>query len=161
MATDMHIKVEGIDGEDPDDKHDKWIEVLSFSHGVAQSVSTTSGTGGHTAGRVDFQDFTITKKIDTSTPDLNMHCCNGKHVNKVEFEVCKRVNEEQHVYMKYEMEDVIVSSVSPGGSDGAEVLETVSFAYGKIKWQYTPVDNKGKSGAAVDRTWDIAKNKQA
>ena len=66
--------------------------------------------------------------------------------------------------MKYELEDVIVSSVSPGGAaDGSETkpLETVSFAYGKIKWEYTPIDNTGKAGASVDRTWDLEANKQA
>ena len=50
-------------------------------------------TGGRTGGRADFQNFTITKegrnpqtgkdnsigsKIDRGTPDLNLHCANGK-----------------------------------------------------------------------------------
>lgn len=163
MAVDMFLKIEGIDGESSDDGHQKWIEIMSFSHGVSQPVSGASGTGGRTGGRADFQDFTITKTIDNSTPDLNMHCCNGKHIPKIEIELCL-ATEDKHKFMKYEMENVVVSSISPGGtsdSNQAKPLETVSFAYGKIKWEYTPIDAKGGAGAAVDRTWSLEENKQA
>jgi type VI secretion system secreted protein Hcp len=39
-------------------------------------------------------------------------------------------------------------------------LENVSFAYGKVKWEYTPIDHTGKPGSATDRTWDLEANKQ-
>ena len=72
MAVDMFMKVEGVDGESTDDAHDKWIEILSYSHGVSQPVSGVSATGGRTGGRADFQDFTIVKTIDNATPDLTI-----------------------------------------------------------------------------------------
>ena len=65
--------------------------------------------------------------------------------------------------MKYTMEDVIVSSVTAGGSaDSAEVrpTEEVSFAYGKMVWEYTPIDQKGAPGPAATRTWNLETNKQ-
>lgn len=163
MSVDMFMKIEGIDGESTDDKHPKWIELLSYSHGVSQPVSGASRSGGRTGGRADFQDMTITKTLDAATPDLNMHCCNGKHIPKIEIELCL-ATDDKHTFMKYTMEDVIISSVSPGGSaDSGEVkpLETVSFAYGKIKWEYTAIDHTGSPGAATDRTWDLEKNVQA
>lgn len=161
MAVDMFLKIEGIDGESTDDGHQQWIEILSFNHGVSQPVSGASGTGGRTGGRADFHDFIITKTLDNATPDLNMHCCNGKHIPKIEVELCL-ATEDKHTFMKYEMENVIVSSVSPGGSTGdVKPLETVSFAYGKIKWEYTSIDTAGAAGASVDRTWSLEENKQA
>ncbi len=163
MAVDMFLKIEGIDGESTDDKHPKWIEILSYSHGVAQPVSGASRTGGRTGGRADFQDFTISKTLDSATPDLNMYCCNGKHIPKIEVELCL-ATEDKHTFMKYVMDDVIVSSVSPGGSaesSESKPLEEVTFAYGKICWEYTPIDQAGNPGAAVDRTWDLEINKQA
>ena len=30
MAFDAFLKIEGIDGESTDDKHQKWIEILSY-----------------------------------------------------------------------------------------------------------------------------------
>lgn len=161
MAVDMFLKIEGIDGESSDDKHQKWIEILSYSHGVSQPVSGVSATGGRTGGRADFQNMSISKTIDNATPDLNIKCAKGEHIPKVELELCL-ASGEKHTFMKYTLEDCIVTSVQPGGSAGAEVkpLESVSFAYGKIKWEYTPIDHTGKPGSATDRTWDLEANKQ-
>jgi len=162
MAADYFLKIEGIKGESTDDKHKDQIEILNFSTGVSQPVSGASKTGGRTGGRADFQDFTVTKTVDTSTPDLMLHCANGKHIPKIEFESCL-ATEDKHTFLKYEFTDVIVASVSPSGSAQSgenKPLETVSFAYGKMKIEYTPISSDGKAGAAVDRTWDLTTNKQ-
>lgn len=161
MAVDMFLKIDGIDGESTDEAHDKWIEIDSYSHGVSQPVSGASRTGGRTGGRADFQDFSIIKTVDSATPDLYIACSNGKHIPKIEMECCL-ATEDKHVFMKYELTDVIVSSISAGGSShDVRPSETVSFAYGSIKWEYTPIDHTGAAGAAVDRTWDLTANKQA
>lgn len=162
MAVDMFLKIDGIDGESTDEAHDKWIAIDSYSHGVSQPVSGASRTGGHTAGRADFQHFSIIKTVDSATPDLYIACSNGKHIPKIEMECCLAA-EDKHVFMKYELTDVIVSSISAGGSrhDEERPSETVSFAYGSIKWEYTPIDHTGAAGASIERTWDLTTNKQA
>ncbi len=37
MAYAMYMKVEGVDGDSTDAAHDKWIEVVSYSHGLSQA----------------------------------------------------------------------------------------------------------------------------
>ncbi len=162
MSFDAFMKIEGIDGESTDDAHDKWIEILSFSHGLTQPVSGASRSGGRTGGRADFQDFAVTKTLDSSTPDLSIYCAKGQHIPTLEIELCLATG-DKHTFMKYSMEDVIVTSVTPGGSaDSGESrpLEEATFAYGKIKWEYTPIDDTGAPGAATDRTWNLETNKQ-
>lgn len=160
MAFDAFLKIEGVDGESSDDAHDKWIEVLSYSHGVSQPASSASATGGRTGGRADFQDFNIVKTVDAATPELNIKCAKGEHIPKVEMELCL-ASGDKHTFMKYTLEDVIVSAVMPGGSAGGDKpMENVSFAYGKIKWEYTPIDQTGSPGATTDRTWNLETNKQ-
>ena len=162
MAVDMFMKIEGIPGESTDEAHAEWMELLSFNIGVSQPVSGTSGTGGRTGGRADFQDFTITKTIDMGSPDLAIYCASGKHIPSIEIELCL-ATEDKHTFMKYEMTDVIVSSVNNDGSSvGDEVrpTEVVTFAYGKLMWEYTPIDQTGAAGAASTRTWNLETNKQ-
>lgn len=162
MAIDMFCKIDGIDGESTDDKHKNWIEILSYSWTVSQPVSMASGTGGRTGGRADFQDFNITKILDKASPNLALYCANGKHIPKIEMQLCLATG-EKHTFMKYTLEDVVVSSVSPGGAAGAgetRPLESVTFNYGKIEWEYTPIDQTGKKGAAVKQGWDLEANKQ-
>ena len=162
MAVDMFMTIEGIPGESTDEAHTDWMELLSYHHGLSQAVSGTSGTGGRTGGRADFQHFAITKAIDKGTPDLAVYCASGKHIPKIEIELCL-ATEDKHTFMKYVMEDVIVSSVSQeanSGSAESRPTEEVTFAYGKLEWEYTPVDQMGATGAASTRTWNLETNKQ-
>lgn len=162
MAVDIFMKLEGIDGESTDDKHKKWFELFSYNHGVSQPVSGASGTGGRTGGRADFQEFNVVKTIDNATPDLHIYCATGKHIPKIEVEICQ-ATEEKHCFMKYTMEKCVVSSISANGDKEGEdtrPTENLSFAYGQITWEYTPIGHDGTPGAATERAWSLEENKK-
>lgn len=165
MAFDCFIKIDGVPGESTDDKHKDWIEVLSYSHGLSQPASGSVSSGGsRSAERCDHQDFSVVKTLDKASPKLALFCCNGSHVKNVTVELCRAGGDKQP-YMKYLMNDVIISSVRPGGSaQGGETLplEEVSFNYGKIQWTYTETDHKtGKPKGSVETHWDLHINKGA
>lgn len=160
---DAFLKIETIPGESTDSKHANWIEVLSYSHGVSQLSSGSASSGGaRSSSRCDHTDFSIVKTLDKASPLLNLSCCNGEHISKVNLHLSRATGDKQ-VYMKYEMEDVIVSSVRPGGSSkGGDSLplEEVSFNYGKISWTYTETDHKtGKAKGDIKKFWDLTVNK--
>lgn len=163
MAFDAFLKIDGIPGESQDDKHKEWIEILSYSFGVSQPSAGNRSTGGAAAGqRVDIHDMSIVHHLDTASPKLFLHCCNGKHIPKVTIELCRATGDKTQ-YMEYKMEDVIVSNVRPGGSSqGGEPLplEEVSFNFGKITLTYTGTDHKtGKPGGKVAANWSTVQNK--
>jgi len=163
MAFDCFLKIDGVPGESTDDKHKDWIELLSYSHGVSQTSSGAASSGGaRSAERCDHQDFSVVKALDKASPKLALFCCDGTHVKEVAVELCRATGDKQR-YMEYKMEDVIVSSVRPGGSaQGGEALplEEVSFNYGKIEWTYTETDHKtGQPKGDVAANWDLVANK--
>lgn len=158
----IFCKIEGIDGESLDDKHKKWIGVTNVSHGLQQTISEASTTGGRTGGGAFFQDVTFSKVVDTSTPDLNLYCASGKHIPKVEIEFCLETD-EKHVFLKYTLEDVIISSVSINASAGpgsAAPTESVSLNTGTIQWEYTAIDEQGSPAAKIDRKWSLTEQKK-
>lgn len=163
MAFDCFLKIEGVPGESTDDKHKDWIELLSFSHGLSQPTSGAVSSGGaRSSERCDHQDFSVVKTLDKASPKLNLFCCNGTHVKKINVELCRATGDKQK-YMEYILTDSIVSSVRPGGSaQGGEALplEEVSFNYGKIEWVYTETDHAtGKPKGDVKTNWDLELNK--
>jgi type VI secretion system secreted protein Hcp len=162
MAYDGFLKIEGIPGESTDEAHAQWIEIISFRHDVSQPAGTaTSRVGGRTGARVNVADFTITKVIDNSTPTLNRFCCDGTHVKTVMIELCE-AGGQKHMYMRWTLTDVIISSVKPSGVANEEVfarpIEEVSFNFGMIQWEYVPMTHEGKPGAAITQGWSMETN---
>jgi len=163
MAFDAYLKIDGIDGEATDDKHAKWIGVQSYSVGVSQPhQGSVSSGGGRTAGRADAKNLVVNKMIDMASPKLQLYCCEGTSIPKITLEVCQHTG-EKHTFATVTLEDAIISSINVDGKangDTNKPMESVSFAYSTISWEYTPIDNKGKKQAAVKQGWDFDKNKK-
>ena len=159
MATSTYLKIDPIKGESTDTAHAEWIEVESFSSGLSQPMSGASGTGGRAASRADFDAFVVNKSVDASTPDLNLYCAQGKHIAKLELEVCQETGEKV-CYLKYELENVMVQAVNISGGGSERPSESVAFVYDKISWTYTAINNDGTAGSATGpKIWNLQENK--
>jgi type VI secretion system secreted protein Hcp len=157
MAVDMFMKMTDIEGESQDSAHEKEIDVLAWSWGLSQSGTTHMGSGGG-GGKVNVSDMSFTKYVDSSSPNLMLFCCNGKHIGEALLTV-RKAGEDPLEYLKVKMTDVIISSVSTGGSGGMDRLtENVSLNFGAVEVIYTPQAAAGAGEGEKTMTWDIAKN---
>lgn len=161
MAVDMFIKFSGdsMEGESKDKTHGKEIDVLAWSWGMSNSGSAHTG-GGAGAGKVNVQDLSFTKYVDKATPKLMLGCCKGTHYDEVNLTV-RKAGDKPVEYIKIKLTEVIVTSVSTGGSGGEDRLtENVTLNFAKVHLDYTPQDAKGAAEKAVPMEWDIAANAQ-
>lgn len=157
MAVDMFIKIDNIKGESPDNSHPDEIQVLSWSWGATQSGTTHEGSGGG-AGKVNVQDLSFTKYIDLSTPNLVKMCCNGTHFKEALLTV-RKAGKHPLEYIKIKMSDIIISSISTGGSGGEDRLtESVTLNFGKFEFIYASQKPDGNKDKEIPVTWNIAKN---
>jgi type VI secretion system secreted protein Hcp len=158
MALDMFIKIEGIDGESKDDAHADEIDVLSWSWGASQSGTFHTGGGGG-AGKVNVNDLSFTKWVDKASTPLFLHVCNGAHIDSATLTVRKSGGEPVE-YMVIEMEKLMVTSYSTGGSGGEDSLtECVTLNFAKVKCKYQPqADDGSPDGGTIDNGWDIEAN---
>jgi type VI secretion system secreted protein Hcp len=165
MAFDAFLKIDGIPGESTDESHKDWIDVLTYDFGIQQPASvSTSISGGASAERAHFQDFSITKMLDRASPKLALACADGMQIKQVTLELC-RADGDKTKYMEYRLSNCIASSYRDGGAaHSADNLptETVSFNYGKIEWIYTQQKRAdGSGGGQVAAGWDIEQNRKA
>jgi type VI secretion system secreted protein Hcp len=158
MAVDMFMKIAGLKGESADKAgHAGEIDVLAWSWGASNSGNAHMG-GGQGAGKVNVQDLSFTKYIDKSSPDLMLYCCNGKHIKDATLTV-RKAGEKPLEYLTITMNDIIVTSVSTGGSGGEDRLtENVTLNFAKVKVQYTEQKATGDAGDKPQMGWDIAGN---
>src|SRR5690606_2212379 len=120
MAMDMFIKIGTLKGESTDKVHKGSIDVLAWSWGMSNSGSAHMG-GGMGAGKASIQDLSFTKYIDVSTPDLMLATCNGRHFDEAKLTV-RKAGEKPLEYLIITMTDLIITSVSTGGSGGEDRL---------------------------------------
>jgi type VI secretion system secreted protein Hcp len=157
MATDMFLEIEGIKGESTDHKHAGSIDVLAWSWGLSNSSTFHSGGGGG-AGKSSFNDLSVTKHVDKSSPPLLYASASGKHLAKATL-IVRKAGEKPLEYLLVKLTNVFVTSVHTGGSQGEERLtENITLNAQQVKVEYVPQDDKGGGGAAVPFGWDISKN---
>ena len=161
MAIDMFLEVEGVPGESIDAVHKGHISLLAWSWGASQSGSTHLGPGGG-SGKVAVQDLSFTKYVDSASPKLIGFCCSGAHLATAILTISKAAGTEAMVYQKITLTDVIVSSVSTGGSGGGEdrLTENVTLNFGKFEYEYTPQKADQTAGTPIPTGWMIPENKK-
>jgi type VI secretion system secreted protein Hcp len=159
MAVDQFIKIGDLKGESQDKKHKDEIDVLAWSWGMSQSGTMHMGGGGG-GGKVAVQDVSITKYVDKSSPVLMQACCQGDQYKSAKLVVRKAGGKEPLEYIILTMDDVIVTSISTGGSGGEDRLtENVTLNFSAFKYEYQPQKPDGsKDGGAIPWAWDIAAN---
>jgi type VI secretion system secreted protein Hcp len=158
MAVDMFLKIQGVDGESKDKTHLKQIDVLAWSWGLSNSGSAHVG-GGAGSGKVNVQDLSITKWVDSASPKLVLACCEGTHYSQVLLTVRKAAGKAPLEYVKITLNEVLVAGISTGGSGGEDRLtENVTLNFGKFSMDYTPQQDDGSAGTAINAGWDVAAN---
>jgi type VI secretion system secreted protein Hcp len=157
-AVDMFLKLDGITGESQVKGHESEILISSYSLGSSNASSFNSRGGGSSAGKVSFQDIHFTKNVDKASPNLMLHCCNGKHIS-TGILTLRKAGETPVDYLKLTLTDVLVSSYQTGGNGGGQLpMEQVSFSFGKLEVEYKPQRPDGSFDTSVLAGWDLKLN---
>jgi type VI secretion system secreted protein Hcp len=141
QAVDMFLKIEGIDGEVTATAHKGWIDIQSWSWGVAQTAGAGAG-GGAATGRLNGH-VTLIKRIDKATPLLFKRCSDGAVLPLVTVELAQGGGGP--TYLKYEMNNVMITSITHGDLDGDGIPdEQLTLDFTAVKLTYTQLDASGK-----------------
>ena len=159
MAVDMFLKISTIDGETVDSVKVKTKEcdILAWSWGLSQSGTMAQGGGGG-SGKVSVQNLSVTKPVDVGSHAIMLACCNGEHFDTATLTV-RKAGKDALEYIVIEMYEVIITSVSTGGSGGEDKLtENVTLDFAKFNFKYKQQTPKGAGEAFKECKWDTAEN---
>ena len=152
MSSDTHIKLAGVDGEATHKEHKGEVEVLSWSWSVSNSSSPAGGGSGK--GKANAGDFVFTHMYDKASPVIAKKCAQGVHFPTAVI-TARKSGEGQKDFLKVTMKEVFITGVTPAGSHGGEIMESVTMSYGDIEFAYKPQDDKGGLGGDVKFGWDV------
>lgn len=156
--VDMHLKISGIDGDSVDTNHTNEVVVLAWSWGISNSGTTHIGTGSG-AGKANFQDISLTKYSDVASAKLYELTANGQHIKEATLTVRASNIGNPWIVTTLKMEDILVTSVSLGGSGGEDRLtENITLNFAKFTITNNKVDATGSLIKGTPFSWDIASN---
>ncbi|QYK13142.1 type VI secretion system tube protein Hcp [Shewanella rhizosphaerae] len=140
-ATDMFLKIDGVDGESLDAQHRNEIDVLAWSWGASSDMRRTC-----------IQDISVTKYVDSASPQLLMNQMSHMQYPRATLTV-RKAGGTPLEYIVIELRDVWVSSLSTGGSGGEDRLtENITLNFDELKYLYTPQKADGSGGPAISAT---------
>lgn len=135
------------------------LNIDSFYWGASQPASMSIGGGGG-AGRVTFQDLSVSTSIDKAAPALLAACTKGKHISKVELSASKTGGSPVEYY-RITLEEVIVTGVNyDASSDGQTISIHYTFQAARVLQQYREQSAHGGKGPEVASGWDIKGNRE-
>jgi type VI secretion system secreted protein Hcp len=142
------------------------FEVEDYSFDIEQTLNIGSQSGGAGAGKVTFNPFSITRKIDQASPTLFEMACSGTAFKSVTLALRKSTgtggggaNVSGMIFLRFDFKLVAVKTIS-WSHDDESPKETVTFEYGGMQIRYAPQDPSGALKTAIAKGWNRVRNVQ-
>jgi len=142
------------------------FEVEDYSFDIEQTLNIGSQSSGSGAGKVTFNPFSITRKIDKASPIFFEMSCSGTAFQSVTLALRKSIGASAsggtvsgQVFLRFDFKLVAVKTIS-WAHDDESPKETVTFEYGGFQIRYSPQEASGKLLAAIPGGWNRVKNIQ-
>lgn len=143
-TLDYYVKVDGIDGESTARGHERWIDVDSFSWGVANG------------GSAQFMPFGWTQAVDKSTPYIFVAVASGEHFANVQMDTVRSGGRSDESFFTMLFEDAVFTSLQVnGGPDGIDVAG--QLVYQVVEMRYRPQRPDGTYDPPIIGRWDVSK----
>jgi type VI secretion system secreted protein Hcp len=124
---------------------------------VSNTGSMASGSGGG-EGKATFHDLSFVHNVDKASPVLMQACATGTHLKEATI-THRKAGKGQQEFMIVKMNDVIITSVTHGGS-GDGHSENVSLAFAKVNVEYKPQKADGSLDAGIHFKYDLKAQKE-
>jgi type VI secretion system secreted protein Hcp len=138
--TTILLEVDGIKGNVTGTKGKDLISAMSFNHGVSMPMTVDRRNQHIPSGTASHQDMTITKYFDAASPALNNKCCLGTEIKSVKvhlWTINPAATPRDVEWATIILEGCFITSVSLGDG-GDSPVETLTFSYRQITWDYYP-----------------------
>jgi len=135
------------------------FEVEDYSFDIEQTLNIGSQSSGAGAGKITFNPFSITRKIDIASPRFFQMACSGVAFQLVQLVLRKSTGTDQagQAFLRFDFKLVAVKTIS-WAHDDESPKETVTFEYGGLQIRYAQQEPSGKLLAPIAAGWNRVTN---
>ena len=155
LGTDSFIDLKAAAGQKA------LFEIDDYSFDVEQTLNIGSQSTGAGAGKINFNPFSVTRKIDKASPTFFLMAAQGTTFKEVTLAMRKSsgIATGGSTFLRFDYKLVAVKSISWSHDDEAP-RETIVFEYGGLQMRYSQQDPSGKMLAPTAGGWNRIKNNQ-
>jgi len=152
----IYFNIEGINGEVTAKGHEDWIEGTSLSWSVTRAISSVVGSStDREANKPIISEVIITRLMDAATPLIFTDACVGKG-KLVKIDLCTIGTDKINTFMKYELENCLLSSYSVSCDTNERPFESISFCFTKLTMKFQPYESSGRPASPIPAGYDMA-----
>ncbi|NNE58285.1 MAG: type VI secretion system tube protein Hcp [Hellea sp.] len=158
MTVSTFLKIEGIEGESTDEKHENEIKLSSCSFAAHNSSAYNNASKTVSKGQAMMADIAFTKEVDKTSVALFKACASGRVIPKCTISFQSNVGDDKKIdFLVYELENVVINNYNFSAHSTAD--ESGSLTYAKIRQVYDQRDERGTSKGKVEGYFDVLLNK--
>jgi type VI secretion system Hcp family effector len=142
------------------------FEIEDYSFNIEQTLNIGSQSSGTGAGKIAFNPFSITRKIDKASPRFFEMACSGTAFAQVTLALRKSVGESAggeevsgRVFLRFDFKLVAIKTIS-WQHDEESPKETIEFEYGGLQIRYAQQNAGGKLGTPIPGGWNRITNRK-
>lgn len=135
------------------------FELDEYSFDVEQVLNIGSQSSGVGAGKIKFNAFSITRKIDRASPTLFDMACSGTAFKQVTLALRKSAGgmTTGQIFLRFDFKLVGVKTIQ-WEHDEESPKETVTFEYGGLLIRYCQQNPDGTLASSIPGGWNGCKN---
>lgn len=157
--SQIFLELAGIKGESQSAMFKDQIDVLAWSWGLSQSGTLHIGGGGGGTGKANFQDVSVTKFTDRSSPELYQNLVKGSNIKIGTITVTINNAKGPQPITILKMKPILVTSATTGSTDGEDrPTENITLNFQEFCITQNSIDATGMVTEGDPFCWDIAKN---
>jgi type VI secretion system secreted protein Hcp len=138
------------------------FELLDFSFGAENPTTIGSASGGAGAGKANFSEFTIKRRVDNASAVLFQNLAQGVHYEKGVLSVRKAGGGQASgkVFLTFNFGTVFTTKIEWSGPGDEGPKENITFVYGTLVVKYQPQQADRNLGPATVGSWNQITNSQ-
>ncbi|HEY1065384.1 MAG TPA: type VI secretion system tube protein Hcp [Pirellulales bacterium] len=152
------MQIPNLPPEYTDEATKGWIDVKScgFEQEMEIQDFADSKAKVRNAAKATLANMEVQKLLDKTSIWLMLACASGEVIPEINFSF--RREDEKELYLKYELKDVLIQSLSRSLDDGEHPSETLKLNYRQIIWKFRPKKKDDTLGEWIIAGWDRQMN---
>ncbi|MCD9020254.1 Hcp family type VI secretion system effector [Cohnella silvisoli] len=155
LTYNVYLKLDGITGDSTVRNYENWIVLSGVQFDVTNSTPNAGASGGGAVGgKAVLNNFTVTKKTDSSSIPLFLATVSGTSIKRGQF-VFVPNGESAAPFLTIDL-----TAVNVTGYDFNNVYETIQLKFDSIKMSYSPTNLNGGKNPPISGSWSFFQNKK-